>query len=241
MSRRSQVISLSIHIGLIVLLLFWRVQQQPRPIEKEVAHIVYIPAMHAAGGGGGTRSIEPARRGALPTHTAQVFIPPTMHLVDYQPRLTVPIAMDNPPDVPLSAEQLGDPNGRGILGGGPGGPDGIGSGIGKSIGPGTGDQYGPGDGVYSVGHGVSLPIPIQRTEPEYSEAARRARISGSVMVYAEIGPDGKPRNLRVTQGLGLGLDAKALEAVAKWLFKPGMRDGKPVTVRATFQVNFRLL
>jgi hypothetical protein len=35
--------------------------------------------------------------------------------------------------------------------------------------------------------------------------------------------------------------AKALEAVAKWLFKPGMRNGEPVTVRATFEVNFRLL
>jgi TonB family protein len=45
----------------------------------------------------------------------------------------------------------------------------------------------------------------------------------------------------VTRSLGLGLDQKALEAVAKWRFKPGMKDGKPVPVIATVQVNFRLL
>jgi protein TonB len=29
--------------------------------------------------------------------------------------------------------------------------------------------------------------------------------------------------------------------VEKWKFKPGTKDGKPVTVAATVEVNFRLL
>ncbi len=116
------------------------------------------------------------------------------------------------------------------------------AGIGDSIGPSNGNRWGTGgEGVYIAGHGVSVPIPIHKVEPEYSEAARRARVSGGVVVYAEIGPDGKPHNLRVLHGLGLGLDAKALEAVERWLFKPGIRNGRAVTVRATFEVNFRLL
>jgi hypothetical protein len=32
-----------------------------------------------------------------------------------------------------------------------------------------------------------------------------------------------------------------MEAVEKWLFKPGMKDGKPVAVYATIQVTFHLL
>ena len=242
MSRRSQIISLSIHLLFVVALLLWRVQYQPRQNARKTAHIVYLPASHATGGGGGMRSQAEARKGVLPPRTAPVFIAPTMRLVDYQARLEVPIAMDSPPEVPITAGQLGDPNSSGILGGGRGGPDGFGGGDGDRVGSGTGDRGGPGgNGVFSVGHDVSMPIPIRRTEPEYSDAARRARVSGSILVYAEIGPDGKPHNLRVTSGLGLGLDGKALEAVSQWLFKPGMRDGHAVTVRATFEVNFRLL
>ena len=38
-----------------------------------------------------------------------------------------------------------------------------------------------------------------------------------------------------------GLDEKAMEAVRKWRFKPGYKDGKPVSVLANVEVNFRLL
>jgi TonB family protein len=47
--------------------------------------------------------------------------------------------------------------------------------------------------------------------------------------------------MRVIRSLGLGLDEKALEAVRQWKFRPGYKDGKPVTVEATIEVNFRLL
>jgi TonB family protein len=45
----------------------------------------------------------------------------------------------------------------------------------------------------------------------------------------------------VIRSLGLGLDQKAIEAVQKWRFKPGQKDGKPVPVSANIEVNFRLL
>jgi protein TonB len=39
----------------------------------------------------------------------------------------------------------------------------------------------------------------------------------------------------------LGLDEKAIDAVRQWKFRPGMKDGKAVTVQASIEVNFRLL
>ena len=56
-----------------------------------------------------------------------------------------------------------------------------------------------------------------------------------------IGPDGLAHNIQVAKGLGLGLDQKAADAVQQWLFSPGMKDGSPVPVAATIEVNFRLL
>jgi TonB family protein len=59
------------------------------------------------------------------------------------------------------------------------------------------------------------------------------------MLYIEVGPDGAARNIRVLHGLGYGLDEKAIEAVRQWRFRAGTRNGEPVTVAATIEVNFR--
>jgi len=47
--------------------------------------------------------------------------------------------------------------------------------------------------------------------------------------------------MKVVRGLGLGLDEKALQAISQWKFRPGAKDGQPVAVMATIEVNFRLL
>jgi TonB family protein len=38
----------------------------------------------------------------------------------------------------------------------------------------------------------------------------------------------------------LGLDEKAMEAVKQWKFKPGYKNGEPVSVAASIEVNFRM-
>jgi TonB family protein len=97
------------------------------------------------------------------------------------------------------------------------------------------------DRVLRPGPGVGSPKLLFKVEPEYSEEARRARYQGTVVLYAEVDTEGNPRNIRVLRSLGLGLDEKAMQAVALWRFKPGWKDGHPVTVAVTVEVNFRLL
>lgn len=96
-------------------------------------------------------------------------------------------------------------------------------------------------GTYRVGGGVSAPVLVYKKEPEYSEVARAAKYQGTVTLYVEVGPDGVAHNIKVLRSLGLGLDEKAIEAVSQWIFKPGTKDGNPVTVAASIEVNFRLL
>jgi TonB family protein len=95
-------------------------------------------------------------------------------------------------------------------------------------------------GASHVGGGVSAPKPILSPEPEYSEMARKAKIQGTCILWLIVGPDGKPRNIRVASPLGYGLDEKAVEAVKKWRFKPSYKDGKPVPVEINIEVGFHL-
>jgi TonB family protein len=82
---------------------------------------------------------------------------------------------------------------------------------------------------------------LQRREPEYTKKAIRAGIQGAVLLGIEIGPDGKAHNIRVLRPLDPDLDQKAVECVAAWKFRPGAKNGEPVTVAATVEVNFRLV
>ena len=96
-------------------------------------------------------------------------------------------------------------------------------------------------GVYKIGGEIKAPSVLHKVEPEYSEEARTARLQGTVIVQVVIGTNGVAGDSRIVKGLGLGLDEQAIEAISQWQFKPGVRDGQPVPVAATIEVNWRLL
>jgi TonB family protein len=96
------------------------------------------------------------------------------------------------------------------------------------------------DGVYSVGNGTLRPTVLTKVDPEYSEEARNAKYSGSVMLSIVVTTDGRADNIKVIKSLGMGLDEKAIEAVQRWVFSPGTNHGVPVNVKAQIEVNFRL-
>ena len=90
--------------------------------------------------------------------------------------------------------------------------------------------------------GVRAPRLIHKVEPDYTDQARDAKtVQGKVVLAIEVGPDGRAHNIQVIRSLDEGLDNNAIEAVRQWEFKPGTKDGEPVTVRANVEVNYRLL
>ncbi len=95
--------------------------------------------------------------------------------------------------------------------------------------------------VYHVGNGVSFPVAISTAEAEFSDEARQAKYQGTCIISVIVDAEGKPRNLHVVRKLGMGLDAKAMEAVSQYRFKPAMKDGVPVPVSIMVEVNFRLI
>ena len=185
-----------------------------------------------------------ASKGQLPKTASRQFVPPTV-TPPPDPKLPLPATILAPDDVPnMAANNFGDPlsklgmpsNGSGI---GNGIGTGIGLGSGAGVGPGAGGGFG--GGAYRVGGGVSAPRILYKVEPEYSEEARKAKWQGTVVLSVVVDDQGRPQAVRVIRPVGLGLDQKALEAVAKWRFRPGTKDGKAVPVMATIEVSFRLL
>ncbi len=98
----------------------------------------------------------------------------------------------------------------------------------------------PTEAIYRFGGGVTAPVPLQRFEPQYTKEALAAKVQGTVVLFLEVDANGKARNVRVVRGLGFGLDEEAVKTVKQWLFRPGYKDGKPVVVAATIEVNFKL-
>jgi len=182
----------------------------------------------------------PPAKGEIP-RVAKVFMPPTPRTSE-APKIVLPSGLEDMPQIATDVP-IGVPNG--VLGTNSAGP-----GKGKSIGKGTGEEAGDGrskgpGGQGTVGSGrtrlSSLPQLLWKTEPEYSEEARKARYQGSVLLALEIDEQGRPRNIHVVQSLGLGLDERAVAAVAQWKFKPGLLNGRAVSAPVTVQVSFRLL
>ena len=81
---------------------------------------------------------------------------------------------------------------------------------------------------------------IQKSDPEYTREAIEAQLQGTVLLATVIATDGIPSEIRVVKGLGKGLDEKAVECLQKWRFKPGTRDGEPIPVKVSVEINFRV-
>ena len=92
------------------------------------------------------------------------------------------------------------------------------------------------------GKNVTTPQVLREVKPDYTPEAKQAGIQGSVEMSVVVKDDGSVGEVTVTKSLDqkYGLDDQALIAMKKWQFKPGTKDGKPVAVRVTVEMTFKL-
>jgi TonB family protein len=90
-----------------------------------------------------------------------------------------------------------------------------------------------------VGGAIRNPTKTKNVLPVYPAVAKSARVGGTVLVEATIGPDGKVADARVVKSVPL-LDQAALDAVRQWRFTPTLLNNIPVSVVMTVTVNFTL-
>ncbi len=102
----------------------------------------------------------------------------------------------------------------------------------------TGRQQLPGFEISEPG--LKHPQLLSKVEPAFSEQARRSRYEGSVLLKFTLSKQGTVDEVSVVDPLGLGLDEEAIKAVKQWKFAPGLKDGVPVPVIESVEVNFHL-
>jgi TonB family protein len=93
---------------------------------------------------------------------------------------------------------------------------------------------------YRVGGDVKAPVVVSRVEPVYPEEAKKARISGIVILEVLVSAEGRITQTKLLKPLPYGLDAAAEAAVMQWTFRPGTLNGVPVEVLFNLIVNLRV-
>jgi TonB family protein len=233
--------------------------------EPQKLRLIYLalPGPGDGGGGGGMRQPAPPPK-AMRKGPSRISSPLPARV---PPRPIVPVEkpVDPKPEV-LKAEQLppivapivvapADSRDRiGVLeqttaqadSRGPGTGSGVGSGAGTGIGEGQGSGVGPGSGggtgggPYRPGSGIEPPRLLREVKPDYTEEARRQGLEGEVVLEIVVRRDGTVGDVRLLQGLGAGLNERAVQAVRQWRFAPARRLNAPVDVLVEVAVEFRL-
>jgi len=95
-------------------------------------------------------------------------------------------------------------------------------------------------GLYRAGDGVSPPKLKYPQDPTYPEIARQARYQATTVLMLVVEANGSPRDIQIVRPAGMGLDERAVWAVQQWKFDPAKKDGQPVPVQMSVEVNFGL-
>ncbi len=98
---------------------------------------------------------------------------------------------------------------------------------------------GPTPGVYHPG--MILPSCAYCPDPQYTDEAREAKLQGQVTLQVLVGADGRASQIRIVQGIGMGLEERAKQAIRGWRFVPA-RDAarRAVPAWVTVEAVFRL-
>jgi protein TonB len=81
---------------------------------------------------------------------------------------------------------------------------------------------------------------ISQVPPAYPPELRKARVEGTVTVVFLLDDEGRVSDPRVEASSRAEFERPALDAVRKWRFKPGVKDGKPVKTYMRLPLRFRV-
>lgn len=96
------------------------------------------------------------------------------------------------------------------------------------------------DETFDVSELEKKPEPIAQVAPVYPAELRKAKIEGLVSLVFVLSEDGRVEEPRVENSSRPEFEKPALDAIRKWRFRPGMKDGQPVRTYIRLPMRFRI-
>jgi protein TonB len=90
------------------------------------------------------------------------------------------------------------------------------------------------------GQAVEPPVPVRTVAPAYPAALKRDGTTGIVTLSIMIDEKGAVQDPKVIKATNDAFAQPALDAIAKWKFKPAQRDGAPVPIRVNIPIKFTI-
>ena len=81
--------------------------------------------------------------------------------------------------------------------------------------------------VYLPSATVSAPVAIKTTRPQFPNDGNIRRVTGDVKLQVDVRPDGTVGTVALVKSMDAGFDEEAVKAARQWLFRPGLKDGRP--------------
>lgn len=94
--------------------------------------------------------------------------------------------------------------------------------------------------AFDVGDLEKRPEPIAQVPPTYPAELRKSKVEGVVTVVFLLNEDGRVESPKVETSTRPEFEKPALEAVRKWRFRPGEKDGAPVRTYIRYPIRFRV-
>lgn len=96
------------------------------------------------------------------------------------------------------------------------------------------------DDVVDAGDLEKRPEPMSQVAPAYPAELRKAKIEGLVTLLCLLNEEGRVEDARIENSSRPEFEKPALDAIRKWRFRPGMKDGQPVRTYFRMPMRFRI-
>lgn len=96
------------------------------------------------------------------------------------------------------------------------------------------------DEAFDVADLEKRPQPVSQTAPAYPAELRKAKVEGVVTLVFVLDETGRVEEPRVENSSRPEFEKPALDAIRKWRFSPGMKDGQPVRTYIRVPMRFRV-